>query len=187
MPISFAHHRIARVIAVLGLAACAHAGSGGAQGTRPNRLPAPWSGARLASSAVPAVYRTAWRAAENRATCALLVPESLGAQQAATPRAATFSGGWGVAYDLPGTRSAFGVAGAGVDAWAGDTYDKWPHTIDWADGSRAGYGPEGGSGPNELAYLEIPGQRCLYNVWSRLGQAHLESLLAQLRFVATPA
>ena len=43
---------------------------------------------------------------------------------------------------------------------------------------------EGGSGPNQLAYLTIPGQGCLYNVWSRLGVDHLEYLLGQLRFVS---
>jgi len=47
-----------------------------------------------------------------------------------------------------------------------------------------GYGREGGTGPNWLAYVRIPGQDCLYNVWSRRGQAHLEELLAELRFVA---
>ena len=53
----------------------------------------------------------------------------------------------------------------------------------WADGSRAGYGPEGGQGPNQLAYLTISGRDCLYNVWSRIGIEHLEQLLAELRFV----
>ena len=52
-----------------------------------------------------------------------------------------------------------------------------------ADGSTAGYGPEGGTGPAQLAYLRIAGQGCLYNVWSRLGRAHLEQLLGALRFV----
>ncbi len=55
-----------------------------------------------------------------------------------------------------------------------------------ADGSSAGYGPEGGTGPSDLAYLRIQGQECLYNVWSRLGRAHLEHLLESLRFVAVP-
>lgn len=41
-------------------------------------------------------------------------------------------------------------------------------------------------GPNQLAYLRIPGQDCLYNVWSALGRMHLEQLLAALRFVRVP-
>jgi hypothetical protein len=46
-------------------------------------------------------------------------------------------------------------------------------------------GPEGGTGPNQLAYLRIAGQGCLYNVWSRLGTTHLESLLGSIRFIDT--
>jgi len=135
---------------------------------------------------VPAVYVTAWRAAANRQHCALLAPARLPSDVTgeARPRAATFSGGWGVAYDLPSERSAFGVAGTGASGWSGDVYDQWPERRTYADGSRVGYGPEGGTGPNWLAYVRIPGQDCLYNVWSRQGQAQLERLLAELRFVA---
>jgi hypothetical protein len=148
----------------------------------PAMSPAPWAGARLAADAVPAVFLAEWRKAENRATCAPIAPASLGEGAGASPRAATFSGGWAVAYDRPGLRSAFGVAGTGSRA-ADPAYDAWPHRRAWADGSGAGYGPEGGTGPNQLAYLRIQGQDCLYNVWSRLGRAHLEHLLDNLRFV----
>lgn len=149
------------------------------------RAPAPWSEPALAGSAVPSVYLAAWRAADNRARCAPLAPERLDPELArqAQARVATFSGGWGVAYDLPDVRSAFGVAGTGASASARDTYDAWPDKRTLADGSRVGYGPEGGTGPNWLAYVRIPGQDCLYNVWSRRGRAHLEELLGQLRFV----
>jgi hypothetical protein len=146
---------------------------------------APWSGSRLAAATVPAVFVAEWRKAENRATCALIAPANLGEGAGATPRRANFSGGWAVAYDRPGLRSAFGVAGTGSRA-SEPAYDAWPHRRAWADGSSAGYGPEGGTGPNELAYLRIQGQDCLYNVWSRLGRAHLEQLLESLRFVAVP-
>ena len=150
------------------------------------RPSAPWSGAALAPAAVPAVYPSVWRAAENRQSCALLAPEHLNAELArrATVRGATFSGGWGVAYDLPELRSAFGVAGTGVSAWGPDIYDAWPEKRVFADSSRVGFGPEGGTGPNWMAYVRIPGQECLYNVWSRRGRAHLEELLGDLRFVA---
>ena len=90
-----------------------------------------------------------------------------------------------MAYDLAETRSAFGVAGTGVEA-ADASYDAWPFRREWSDGSTAGYGPEGGTGPNQLAYVRIATPGCLYNVWSRLGVAHLEHLLAALRFVETP-
>jgi hypothetical protein len=84
-------------------------------------------------------------------------------------------------------RGAFGVAGTGS---AGDTpqqikalTDVWPNIREWADGSRAGFGPEGGRGPKQLAYLYIEGQGCLYNVWSSVGPEHLDLLLSHLRFV----
>ena len=143
---------------------------------------APWSAAPLPSADVPAVYRSEWQRAENRHSCALLVPATLGDGAGAKPRAAVFSGGWAVAYDQGSLRSAFGIAGSGTTPDS-TTYDDWPHRIRWADGSSAGYGPEGGTGPNQLAYLRVRGQDCLYNVWSRLGVVHLEHLLSQLRFV----
>lgn len=143
---------------------------------------APWRNPPLSAGSVPPVYVQVWEKAENRVDCALIAPRSLGIGEGAAPRAATFSGGWGVAYDQPNLRSAFGVAGAGVAA--GDpSYDKWPYVQQWDDGSKAEYGPEGGSGPNQLAYVRIQGQQCLYNVWSRLGREHLELLISELRLV----
>ena len=146
--------------------------------------PAPWSAPRLAPAAVPAIYLQVWRSAENRQRCALLAPAPAdGAGEAATARAATFSGGWAIAYDRSSLRSAFGVAGTGVSAWEPGIYDDWPHQTTWADSSRAGYGQEVANDPNWLAYLRIPGQDCLYNVWSRLGRTHLEQWIGRLRFV----
>jgi hypothetical protein len=174
-----ARRTVACLAAALLMTGCA---TGAARPDAAPRLPAaPWAAAPLAASAVPPVYRAQWSRAENRATCALLAPATLGEGEGATPRAATFAGGWAVAYDRPGHRSAFGVAGAGTSA-AGTTY-AWPDTLRWADGSSAGYGPEGGTGPSQLAYLRVAGQGCLYNVWSRLGRAHLERLLGALRYV----
>ncbi len=156
--------------------------------TTPAPLPAaPWQNPPLAASRIPSVYVQQWSKAQNKSTCALFAFADVGqAGQGASPRAATFSGGWAVAYDLPDLRSAFGVAGAGVQADE-PAYDEWPHHITWSDGSSAGYGPEGGgAGPNQLAYLRIAGQGCLYNVWSRLGVPHLEQLLAAMRRVTDP-
>jgi hypothetical protein len=142
----------------------------------------PWRGAKLARKDVPVVYLREWERAENRDHCALLAPRSIAGVEQATPRSATFAGGWAVAYDTPEVRSAFGIAGTGAEP-RGTMYSKWPFARDWDDGSTIGYGPEGGTGPNQLAYLRIAGQDCLYNVWSRLGQKHLEALIAELRFV----
>jgi hypothetical protein len=144
---------------------------------------APWRGDALTRAQVPAAYITQWEKAENRAACALIALASVGeAGAGATPRGATFSGGWSVAYDLPNLRSAFGVAGTGVDG-SGSSYTEWPYVHTWEDGSKVEYGPEGGQGPNELAYLRIEGQQCLYNIWSRLGIEHLELLIRELRRV----
>jgi hypothetical protein len=172
------------VILALAAAACAHAPVvGSTNGTQPTPPAPPWQAVHLATRDVPAIYTEQWMRAANRDSCALIAPRSLGdAGAGASPRAATFAGGWAVAYDKPGVRSAFGVAGAGVKA-TGPSYRDWPHKREWADGSSVGYGPEGGTGPNQLAYLRIAGQGCLYNVWSRLGVEHLEALIEQLRFV----
>lgn len=166
-------------LAVLTLAACTTTSSS----TAPLPREAPWRGTPLTRADVPPVYAEQWQKAENRRTCALVAPRNVGdAGASATARAATFSGGWAVAYDLPNVRSAFGIAGAGVRA-SDPAYDKWPYAYDWGDGSKVEYGPEGGDGPNQLAYVRIEGQDCLYNVWSRLGRDHLELLLRELRFV----
>ena len=161
----------------------------------PRLDPAPWSAAPLQAAEAPDVLLTEWGKAENRATCAPLAFASLGEHSDARPRRANFAGGWAVAWDktgLPGTaptgddcqacgRGVFGIAGTGVDK-GGSTF-QWPFRREWADGSVAGYGLEGGTGPKYLAYVEIEGQQCLYNVWSHLGKEHLEFLLTQLRKV----
>lgn len=163
---------------------------GDAPGPRPpaedaGPAPAPWSGALLTDA--PAVYLEQWSRAENRESCGLLAFRGTGGlDRPVEPRPASFAGGWGVAYDAAGLRSAFGIAGTGVEPGP-DTYDDWPHRIEWADGSSAGYGPEGGQGPRQLAYLRLAGQRCLYNIWSAVSVDHLERLLAELRFVAGAA
>lgn len=144
--------------------------------------PAPWNAAPVAPGSVSGLYMDAWRAAENRSECALIALTDV--RSDATPRQATFAGGWGIAYDLPNQRSAFGIAGTGTSPTP-DTYDEWPHYRQWADGSAVGYGPEGGSGPNQLGYLTIWNENCLYNVWSRLGIEHLESLFPTIRRVRT--
>lgn len=149
-----------------------------------DRPEAPWRSDVLGGTAVPPVFLAEWRTAENRDSCAPIAFAAGALETTAKPRAAPFSGGWGVAYDLPDLRGAFGVAGTGVNA-SDPSYDDWPHTRSWSDGSTAGYGPEGGTGPNHLAYLRIEGQGCLYNVWSRHGLPHLESLLNAIRLIDT--
>jgi hypothetical protein len=123
-------------------------------------------------------------------------------------RAANFGGGWGVAFDTPTMRSAYGFAGSGLlpEDEASQAEKRielarqWPYTRELGrpgglpEGSLAGYGLEGagrysdanptGTGQQSIAYVRIAGQKCLYDVWSRLGRAHLETLLDSLRIVA---
>ena len=147
-----------------------------------------------------------WRKAENRRVCAPIAFTKVGIVQRAARRA-NFSGGWAVAFDLPGQRSAFGLAGVGVlpgdEAPTGDQREilarQWPY-VRALPGLRpqafAGYGIEGakpltaahpdGRDKNLLAYVRVPGERCLYNVWSKLGRRHIETLLDGLRLVPLP-
>lgn len=146
---------------------------------------APWDAAPVAASAVPAVYLAEWKKAKNRARCAPLALVGGEKKPGVTVRRANFSDGWAVAYDLPGQRSAYGVAGTGLDL-DGKGY-PFPNSLTFADGSSAHYGLSGGTGPGYIAYVEVAGQRCLYNVWADVGgQERLEELLRSLRLVQTP-
>lgn len=141
-----------------------------------------------------------WSKAENKAVCAPVSFVSDGGK-GGTPRRANFSGGWAVAFDLPGKRSAYGVAGAGLIPADDDAeiarrerlINQWPSFRDLPalpQPSYAGYGVEGAQPwsdddpqalrSNALAYVRVGGQTCQYNVWSRLGRAHLETLLENL-------
>jgi hypothetical protein len=124
-----------------------------------------------------------WRVAENRATCAPLMFKSVLLQrEIPVARGAYFGGGWGVAYDTPTMRSAFGVAGAGLVVEDRDLR-AWKRSIRWSDGSAVTYGLVANTGPGYLAYLRVAGQQCLYNVWSDIGVTHLRALIRQLRLV----
>ncbi|UZW54528.1 hypothetical protein NUH86_13620 [Sphingobium sp. JS3065] len=147
--------------------------------------------------------RAEWAKAENRKFCAPLALARPGDPEG-TPRAASFGGGWGVAFDLPGLRSAYGFAGTGLlpeDKADARTRRRrlaaqWPYMRELTRlpaPSFAGYGQEGaqaypaadsgGKGLHSLAYVRIGGQRCTYNVWSRISRAHLEWLLDNLRLL----
>lgn len=108
-----------------------------------------------------------------------------------------------MAFDQPERRSAYGFAGVGLMREDRDDFAvkvdrlarQWPFMRRWdagdnlPAGSAAGYGLEGardyprgssGFGRQSVAYLRIPGQACLYNIWSWLGRDHLERLLGEL-------
>lgn len=147
----------------------------------PDRPQAPWQGAALTAAQVDQHFHRVWQQAGNRRRCALLAWSAADPLlRGATSRPARFSGGWAVAYDQPGRRSAFGVAGADTSP---EYRPVWPESIHYRDGSRVSFGPEGGRGPDWLAYVSVPGQQCLYNVWSQQGREHLLQLLEGLRRV----
>ena len=147
-----------------------------------------------------------WRVAHNRASCAPLALASNGGVSA-TARRAYFGAGWGVAFDTRQVRSAYGFAGVGLldedslghEAKRAALARQWPYTRELGRrgglprGSFAGYGLEGGARyaaanpqgrrQHSLAYLRIPGQACMYNVWSRVSRRHLEQILDSLRLV----
>lgn len=177
-------------VLTLALAACSSTGTGD-----PSLPLAPWNGPPLPAGAVPEVFLDQWSSAANRPQCALVAFADLGDGNAdATARSANFSGGWAVAYDRPGLpgvdqagrscadcgRGAFGIAGTGTTPDTTYDWENWKH---FRDGSKVGYGLEGGTGPRHLAYVTIEGQGCLYNVWSFAGQDHLEYLIDQIRYV----
>lgn len=147
------------------------------------------------------VARAQWDMAENRAQCAPLALQSDGGVKGKA-RPAQFSGGWAVAFDLPGLRSAYGFAGPGIIAMDGEAEPaqrarltkQWPHVRDLPalpGPAFAGYGLVGaqtypadnaqGKSLESLAYVRVAGQGCTYNVWSRISRAHLETLLDNLR------
>lgn len=141
-----------------------------------------------------------WSKAANRKDCAPVMFKDGGGRRADL-RPANFAGGWAVAYDLPGNRSAYGVAGPALTPFDDESLGQqrarlarqWPafrEQSNLPNPAFAGYGVEGaanwpstnpdGEGLNSLAYLRIAGQTCTYNVWSRLGRRHLEYLLDSL-------
>ncbi|WP_169391726.1 MULTISPECIES: hypothetical protein [Psychrobacter] len=147
---------------------------------------ASWSKPAINSSQTDAVYRQEWVKSPTKTTCPILaLPKNSNAHISGhSARRANFSGGWGVAYDLPSERSAYGVANAGVLQAGDQVYDGWAYHIVYQDGSTVGYGHEGGDPSAKwLAYLVIPQNRCFYNVWSAQGQFHLEQMLSELRQV----
>jgi hypothetical protein len=170
----------------------------GTTGTQPTEEP-PWEGRLLAPSEAPAILLDEWAKADNRTWCRPFTFEGDVTPEPGRPRRANFAGGWAVAWDLPSGpgvdpsgrhctdcgRGAFGIAGTGAEAGPG-TFSDWEHRRTFRDGSSVGYGRQRW-GEGWLAYLEVAGERCLYNVWSHRSLEHLELLIDRLRPVSTVA
>ena len=153
--------------------------------------PAPWQQHALRPEAAPEPLLTAWARADNAQACMpLALPaEALGRGRA---RAAEVDGGWAVEFDVPGApglrpngrscrrcgRAAFGMAGTGM---APEELEEAEGVERLADGSLVVVRTEEGVASAQLA---VPGQDCVYQLWSFLGEEHLRGLLDSLRFVA---
>lgn len=150
---------------------------------------APWASAPRVADEVPAVLM-AWATAENRNWCAPLAPPAI---EGVSARASELDGGWIVEFDQPGQpgvgadgeacsdcgRGAFGIAGTSMGV---DEMIESPRPS-YADGSATEMSPEDGSVIS--ATIAVPGQGCVYQVWSFLGADHLEQMMSSLRFVET--
>jgi hypothetical protein len=170
----------------------------------PSDVAAPWSAAPLPTAAATATVE-AWQSdGSPGAECPALAPADLGEGEGATPRATTRGqpGAWWVAYDLPGApgeaeiqspsrdagKETFSVSAIELDTGSAD---RFPHKLRWADGSHGSYGAEGdGTLPMPdgvpypwLAYINMSGSPCLYQVHTYLGRDHLEHLIRELRLV----
>lgn len=157
----------------------------------PTQLPialpvASWTQSTINSNQTDAIYRQEWLKAESKNLCPILAlpKNSLAHLSGHTARRANFSSGWGVAYDLPKLRSAYGVANAGTTS-PNELFTDWDYNVVYRDGSRVSYGREGGNPTgNWLAYIVIPRNNCFYNVWSVQSKAHLEQMIVDLRMVS---
>lgn len=143
---------------------------------------APWDREKLAGADASPVLIEEWQLSENQLWCSGLFPDGFDTG-GATIRRAEFAGGWAVAWDLPGLRSAFGIAGTGSPAWV-DIGIRMPKTVAYGD-QVVGYGGEGfdEAAQQRLAEFAIPGQLCGYQAWSKLGDEHLLELVDSLRRV----
>ena len=151
---------------------------------------APWAGALVPASSLSETVATALEGAENRSWCAPMVPASAGEPA----RAATLAGGWALEFDQRGApgvrangnacarcgRAAFGVAGTSMSTDEAVDIDEAAPLAMFNDGSTQDVIAEDGVAS---ATLTVGGQGCVYQVWSFLGEDHLNSLLEELRFV----
>ena len=155
---------------------------------------APWANDPIAMGAAPEAVMSAWAAAENREWCAPLVPAGVTAA-----RASALDGGWAIEIDQRGApgiredgqscrrcgRAAFGIAGTSmpVDSLNDMETDAAPSPT-YADGSATIVSSEDGVAS---ATISVGGQGCVYQVWSFLGEDHLNELIEGLRVVAIEA
>lgn len=171
-----------------------------------------WSAAPLSAADAPA-FVEAWNSDPYARECPVLAPDDLGEGAGATPRVTDRGqpGAWWVEYDLPGAPGEVDIQSPAADAGRANFFvsarigepgyelpvsdeniNSWPNVHHWSDGSSVGWGVTGRgvlqqSNPewpiSWLAYMELEGSRCFYQVGSYLSEEHLIFLLSHLRFV----
>lgn len=159
--------------------------------------PAPWSDPPIAAGRARDVAVAIWGEAANREQARLVIPADTLLPEGGQPRPANFGeGGWAVAWDSPGLpgvatdgtpcddcgRGVMGIAA--VDLIPNPSFIRSsPVVLEWSDGGLMGYGGPP-SGSQWIANFIVPGQRSTYQLWSYIGDDHLDYLITQLRFVA---
>lgn len=157
-----------------------------------SHIEASWHKPAIAKSATDAVYLQESAKSETKGQCPILALPTTATAHLANRRVrrANFSGGWGVAYDLPNLRSAYGVALSGISEPIGKG-TIWQDYYLYEDGTELTYGREGGDSQGQwLAYLTLgkqyspASQYCFYNIWSQQSKGHLEQIISHLRIVS---
>jgi hypothetical protein len=165
--------------------------------------PSPWSDERLGSNEVPPPILLAWSRADNREICAPIAPRDLGAGAGARARVSDFEGGWAVEFDRRGApgisrngqtctrcgRGMFGIAGTNLtpEDLVGEESNADVPEPSFADGSHLQLEPPAEGELVAAATLTVRGQSCVYQVWSFLGEEHVNQLVRELRLVDVEA
>ncbi len=158
----------------------------------------PWSGGKLATGIARQVGVEQWSQAANRNSARLVLPADVFLTPSQIVRPASPPGGWGVVWDDIGTGKpgvlpsgqfcptcGRAVVGMSASAAAADKAAvlRSPIAVQWSDGSAVGYSSAPNAARQFVATLFVAGQDRTYQLYSYIGQQHLENLLAQLRFV----
>jgi hypothetical protein len=154
---------------------------------------APWLAPAVKRSTVPAPFLEAWERAENKSTCALIIPSgALPRMEGATASSATTPQDRG--WDILLRKEAGIIEILGLFRRTDQPEGRAPasFTRRWSDGSELRYGPEAGGGPEVSpdpeanpfeGVLTIPTQDCAYRIYDTLGLSHFEFVVDHLRFV----
>jgi hypothetical protein len=159
--------------------------------------PPPWIGPPIGSGNERVFAIKEWISSNNSSSVRLVLPAATSLSGQSTIRSADFGGDWALAWDDPGQpgslangadcsdcgRSVMGVASGSVGV---SDATRGPIVVQWNDGSAVSYGASFSPDPASTrytAFLYIAGQASGYQIWSSIGQEHLEYLISELRFV----